>query len=118
MPEPKQCPTHLLVRLGLLADQRVSVDKAIVEAVLACIDEGAKWKQVALMLGTSTQAAWERYRIVHLETESVVMRGQQTLFSDLRTVGEMEQQEERQNRKHARKRIRRNDGDHGDEPQR
>jgi len=90
-----------LTRLGMQADQRVHLESEIRLSVERCIAAGASWSQVALMLGTSTQAAWERYRLTKPEV-AVGNHSQPSLFfSDLGAVNDMDRREERSEREGA-----------------
>lgn len=54
--------TRLLADLGNKVDERIRLDLQEVQLVAQCRMHGCSWAQIALMLGTTTQAAWERYR--------------------------------------------------------
>lgn len=58
-PSPETITT--LTYIGALSDQREQIDIAIVEHVRYARIQGASWRMIGVALGTSTQAAWERY---------------------------------------------------------
>lgn len=45
-----------------MADQREALEAQIREQVHQVLDLGGSWTTVAVALGTTRQAAWERYR--------------------------------------------------------
>lgn len=56
-----------LTRLGALSDKRDAIDDAMFEEVGYARSMGASWRMIGVAVGTSTQAAWERYRPNRLE---------------------------------------------------
>lgn len=51
-----------LTFIGRLQDQVRDIELALVEHVACARDQGASWRMIGVALGTTTQAAWERYR--------------------------------------------------------
>lgn len=49
------------LRLGRLTKDEADIREAIRDAVAQCRELGLPWSQIGIMLGTSAQAAWERY---------------------------------------------------------
>lgn len=49
------------LRLGRLTKDEADIREAITEAVAECRTLGLSWAQIGLMLGTSREAAWQRY---------------------------------------------------------
>ena len=104
MTEPRKIPHEWmepLTMLGMEADQRANLEVKIRLSVARCINAGASWSQVALMLGTSTQAAWERYRTTKPEKGTRTLIEQSTLFEDLRVTNGMDRQEKRHKRRNS-----------------
>lgn len=50
-----------LTYLGTLTDQIDSMAEAQRECVGRCREHGASWRMIGVALGTSTQAAWDRF---------------------------------------------------------
>lgn len=58
-----------LTRLGALSDKRDAIDDAMFVEVGYARSMGASWRMIGVAVGTSTQAAWERYRPAPTESE-------------------------------------------------
>lgn len=53
---------HHLTLVGHLADDAKQITQELHIAVGCARDKGATWRLLGAVLGTSTQAAWERFR--------------------------------------------------------
>lgn len=53
---------RILTRLGALSDQKRTCEEALQSEVLRARMAGCSWRMIGVALGTSTQAAWEKYR--------------------------------------------------------
>lgn len=51
-----------LTYIGTLADNVAATELAIAAHIEFARAQGASWRMIGVALGTSTQAAWERYR--------------------------------------------------------
>lgn len=51
-----------LTRVGALRDQEIRLALEITQEVARARMHGASWRMIGVSLGTSTQAAWDRYR--------------------------------------------------------
>lgn len=56
-----------IVRLSMMAAQRAGLEEAITKEIHQLVDAGVSWRFIGLALGTSSQAAWQRYRKNKLE---------------------------------------------------
>lgn len=59
---PTSAAIRSLTFIGRLQDQVRDIELALVEHVKCAREQGASWRMIGVALGTSTQAAWERYR--------------------------------------------------------
>lgn len=68
-----------LTRIGALRDQEIRLEIEVTQEVARCRMHGASWRMIGVALGTSTQAAWERFRTPEPPRPIV---GQRDLFLD------------------------------------
>lgn len=61
---PNQSAVKILTRIGALSDQALQLHDALHHEVARARVAGASWRMIGVALGTSTQAAWEKYRPV------------------------------------------------------
>lgn len=59
---PSPIAIKSLTRVGALRDQQIRLDLEVTQEVARARMHGASWRMISVALGTSTQAAWERYR--------------------------------------------------------
>lgn len=59
-PSPKTI--QALTYIGALTDRISETQRLLEDHVRFAREQGASWRMIGVALGTSTQAAWERYR--------------------------------------------------------
>lgn len=71
----------LLTKAARLRVKQERTEREIGTLIKASIEAGASWRMVGVALGTTSQAAWERYRWTKREFEQPHVPGQEALFT-------------------------------------
>jgi hypothetical protein len=75
---PSKEAIRSLTYIGALTDKRQELELGIAYHVAEAREQGASWRMIAVSLGTSTQAAWDRYSGHQRDSE---IQGQTVLWA-------------------------------------